>query len=117
MLRIRQLTAELIVNPLLQGILLCVFMFCWFGVLSGGRGGKDAAVLKKMDKWRKQLSGDIFFFNLLNNSILLSLGIVNETMPFKCKTRQVQLRLNSALVGCLDCLFLLLLSHQHLKAI
>lgn len=45
-------------NPLLQGILLCVFMFCWFGVLSGGGGGKDVIVLKKMDKWRKQLFGD-----------------------------------------------------------
>lgn len=40
-------------NSLLQGILLCVFMFCWFGVLSGGGGGKDVIVLKKMDKWSK----------------------------------------------------------------
>lgn len=61
MLGIRQLTVELIVNPLLQGILLCVFMFCWFGVLSGGGGGKDVIVLKQTDKWRKQLFGDLFF--------------------------------------------------------
>lgn len=56
-------------DPLLQGISLCVFMFCWFGVLSGGGGGKDGTVLKKMGKWRKQLFGDIFFLKLLNNSI------------------------------------------------
>lgn len=53
-------------------------LLVWGFIWRGRREGWNS--LKKMYKWRKQLFGD--FLKLLNNSILFSLGIVNETVPF-----------------------------------
>lgn len=38
---------------------MCFHVLLVWG-LSGGGGGKDVIVLKKTDKWRKQLFGDFF---------------------------------------------------------